>query len=179
MGSSKEDGRLPLVQGLQVQTITSNIWLQMAACISEVVQDSSLIWSFLNFIVGLYLSMHTSADLLWLCSYFCVREVSLYWMPLLLLALRKTWGFKTESFYGTISCELNCWVKTFFVFWHFSVKLQVIWSSWMLIEDVLIGSTTPISTKGHFLMDCYTQFLHFYWQVRIKTSNLKMIIRPI
>lgn len=44
---------------------------------------------------------------------------------------------------------------------------------------MLIGSTTPISTKGHFLMDCYTQFLHFYWQVRIKTSNLKMIIRPI
>lgn len=127
----------------------------------------------------IFIHAHVCRSLMIMFVFLCSGSVSLNWMPLLLLALRKTWGFKTESFYGTISCELNCWVKTFFVFWHFSVKLQVIWSLWMLIEDVLIGSTTPISTKGHFLMDCYTQFLHFYWQVRIKTSNLKMIIRPI
>lgn len=127
----------------------------------------------------IFIHAHVCRSFMIMFVFLCSGSVSLNWMPLLLLALRKTWGFKTESFYGTISCELNCWVKTFFVFCHFSVKLQVIWSSWMLIEDVLIGSTTPISTKGHFLMDCYTQFLHFYWQVRIKTSNLKMIIRPI
>lgn len=127
----------------------------------------------------IFIHAHVCRSFMIMFVFLCSGSVSLNWMPLLLLALRKTWGFKTESFYGTISCELNCWVKTFFVFWHFSVKLQVIWSSWMLIEVVLIGSTTPISTKGHFLMDCYTQFLHFYWQVRIKTSNLKMIIRPI
>lgn len=128
----------------------------------------------------IFIHAHVCRSFMIMFVFLCSGSVSLNWMPLLLLALRKTWGFKTESFYGTISCELNCWVKTFFVFWHFSVKLQVIWSLWMLIEDVLIGSTTPISTKGHFLMEiCYTQFLHFYWQVRIKTSNRKMIIRPI